>query len=401
MPNGASVVYSTTPSTGIPNGAINAGIYTVSAVITPPGTSPNCDEITLTATLTIDRSTQEIVFNPIPVKEIGVDPDFQLMAEASSGLPITYTYTYTGTNQPADVSAEGFVTLLATGQVTITANQEGDSNYLPATPVSQELIIESSNANINTITIDGQVYNDPDNLVNYIIDCGSTVNSVQVVIDAEPSAIVTPATVFEIETPVPGIYLQDVVVTSQNGSMVRTYTIRVEKQFLFNDIAEQKFDNVLLVNNNPNTNGGYSFVAYEWYKDNVLVGTEQYYSAGATTSDLLDPNATYFVKMTTVSGDVLQTCAINIELQHSYSISVTPNPTTQLNRTLNVSADIPATELDNMIYTVFNMSGKVLKQGRYDAISHTVRLPETIQSGIYMINFSSPNVNKVIKLIVE
>ena len=142
-------------------------------------------------------------------------------------------------------------------------------------------------------------------------------------------------------------------------------------------------------------------MAYEWYKDNVLVGTEQYYSAGATTSDLLDPNATYFVKMTTVSGDVLQTCAINIELQHSYSISVTPNPTTQLNRTLNVSADIPATELDNMIYTVFNMSGKVLKQGRYDAISHTVRLPETIQSGIYMINFSSPNVNKVIKLIVE
>ena len=401
LPNGASVVYSTTPSTGIPNGAINAGIYTVSAVITPPSTSPNCDEITLTATLTIDRSTQEIVFNPIPVKEIGVDPDFQLMAEASSGLPITYTYTYTGTNQPADVSAEGFVTLLATGQVTITANQEGDSNYLPATPVSQELIIESSNANINTITIEGQVYNDPDNLVNYIIDCGFTVNSVQVVIDAEPSAIVTPATVFEIETPVPGIYLQDVVVTSQNGSMVRTYTIRVEKQFLFNDIAEQKFDNVLLVNNNPNTNGGYSFVAYEWYKDNVLVGTEQYYSAGATTSDLLDPNATYFVKMTTVSGDVLQTCAINIELQHSYSISVTPNPTTQLNRTLNVSADIPATELDNMIYTVFNMSGKVLKQGRYDAISHTVRLPETIQSGIYMINFSSPNVNKVIKLIVE
>ena len=68
---------------------------------------------------------------------------------------------------------------------------------------------------------------------------------------------------------------------------------------------------------------------------------------------------------------------------------------------LAVSADIPATELDNMIYTVFNMSGKVLKQGRYDAISHTVRLPETIQSGIYMINFSSPNVNKVIKLIVE
>jgi surface protein len=401
LPNGASVVYSTTPSTGTANGAINAGIYTVSAVITPPSTSPNCDEITLTATLTIDKSTQEIVFNPIPVNEIGVDPDFQLMAEASSGLPITYTYTYTGTNQPADVSAEGFVTLLATGQATITANQEGDNNYLPATPVSQELIIESSNANINTITIDGQVYNDPDNLINYIIDCGSTVNSVQVVIDAEPSAIVTPATVFEIETPVPGIYLQDVVVTSQNGTMVRTYTIRVEKHFLFNDIAEQKFDNVLLVNNNPSTNGGYSFVAYEWYKDNVLVGTEQYYSAGATTSDLLDPNSTYFVKMTTVSGDVLQTCAINIELQHSYSISVTPNPTAQLNRTLNVSADILATELNNMIYTVFNMSGKVLKQGRYDTISHTVRLPETIQSGIYMINFRSPNVNKVIKLIVE
>ena len=45
-------------------------------------------------------------------------------------------------------------------------------------------------------------------------------------------------------------------------------------------LIEQRWNDVLTVNNNPATNGGFTFYAYQWYKDNSLIpgATEQYYT---------------------------------------------------------------------------------------------------------------------------
>ena len=65
------------------------------------------------------------------------DAPFPLFASVSSGLGISYT---SSDLQMATV-AGNMVTLRGAGQVTLTAYQQGNSNYLAATPVSRSLLI--------------------------------------------------------------------------------------------------------------------------------------------------------------------------------------------------------------------------------------------------------------------
>jgi hypothetical protein len=45
-------------------------------------------------------------------------------------------------------------------------------------------------------------------------------------------------------------------------------------------LIEQRWDNVLTVNNNPKTNGGFTFYAWQWYRDIIPIpgATGQYYT---------------------------------------------------------------------------------------------------------------------------
>jgi hypothetical protein len=86
---------------------------------------------------------QAITFGPIPNQTLA-DGTCRLNATASSGLPVSYT---SSDRTVATVDADGLVTFLAAGQTTITAIQEGDENYAPATPVSRQLRINVATNN--------------------------------------------------------------------------------------------------------------------------------------------------------------------------------------------------------------------------------------------------------------
>jgi len=86
--------------------------------------------------LTVLRRSQTIAFATLPAKTLA-DAPFALSANATSNLTVTFT-----SSNPAVASLSGnVVTPLAIGNATITASQSGDSNHLPAEPVSQSLAI--------------------------------------------------------------------------------------------------------------------------------------------------------------------------------------------------------------------------------------------------------------------
>ncbi|MUV02277.1 T9SS type A sorting domain-containing protein, partial [Flavobacterium rakeshii] len=400
LPEGATVAYAISPDTGLGNAAINTGVYTLTAEVTPAPNAPNCNPIIITATLTIEQAQQEIIFDALPVKNLETDPDFQLTAIATSGLPVYYTYSYTAPNPPATVTADGWVDMLTSGVLQITAHQDGDANYLPATPVTQEQIITSSNSAISIITVGDIVHENPANEIYHLIDCEDTENFVTVSLETDPGAIVTPAHTFTINTTKPGIYEATVTVTSQDGTLTQTYTIVVEKRFSFFDVVVQKFDNLLLANNNPETNGGYSFVAYEWYKNGNLVGNQQYFSEGETINDLLDPDAEYYLKLTTVEGDVLQTCVSNIVLQHVSSMRVYPNPA-RIGGEVIVDVDFPSFELDDMQIEIYDLNGRIVHTVKSNGKLTSVKLPGTIQEGVYIVICTTENLQKSFKIIVR
>jgi hypothetical protein len=397
LPAGATVAYSITPAGSTTNGAINVGTYTVTAVVSPSASSANCSPITLTAELTINKAAQQITFAPIPAKILGAVSSFNLEATSNSGLAIRYSFTYTSALPPASVTAAGLVNLLRSGDLLIVAHQDGDSNYLPATDVSQVLVIKNNDVSVTKITIGTKVYPNPAKEIKYVMACGES--NVNVSILNETSAIITPSANFTITPPKAGIYTQNVSVTSQDGSATANYTIVVEKPFGFYDIVHQKFNNVLIVNNNPQTNGGYEFVSYQWFKNGQVVGTGQYYSAGEAVSNTLDASADYSVKMTTKDGKVLSTCTTKITTQKTLSAKLYPNPI-QTGKVITVETDFPSEELENMQISLYSVSGQLVKTLKSSSVKTEIQLPDA-DGTMYVVVIETPNIKKTLKVIVN
>ncbi len=89
-------------------------------------------------TLTVNKASQAITFSALPQKSIN-DTPFALTASASSSLTVSYASSNTGV---ATVSGNT-VTITGVGTTTITANQSGNTNYLAAPAVTQQLTVVS------------------------------------------------------------------------------------------------------------------------------------------------------------------------------------------------------------------------------------------------------------------
>ncbi|BFM45408.1 hypothetical protein CFS9_40490 [Flavobacterium sp. CFS9] len=398
LPAGATVAYTITPG-GSGNSATNAGTYTVTAVVSPSASEPNCSPITLTAQLTIQKAAQQITFAALGVKTLGTVNTFTLGATASSGLAVNYSFTYKTALPAATVAPlTGVVTMLRPGEVTIVAAQAGDANYLPAPDVTQLLVIKNNDITVTQITVGTKVYPNPAKTINYLMACGE--NNVNVALTNTTNATFNPAANFTINTPKPGIYTQNVTITSEDGSANATYAITVEKPFGFYDIVHQKFNNVLIVNNNPQTNGGYEFVSYQWFKNGQVIGTNQYFSAGESQSNTLDLTADYSVKMTTKDGKVLQTCPSKIKTQKSLEVKLYPNPV-ETGKMLTVDADLPEGDLENMQISLYSVTGKLLTTMKSSTAQTQVQLPPSTESNMVLVVIESGNIKKSFKVIVK
>jgi uncharacterized repeat protein (TIGR03803 family) len=89
--------------------------------------------------LLIIKGNQTITFDALAAKSF-TDANFTLNATASSGLPVTYT-----SSNPSVASVTGnTVTIHAAGTTNITAIQEGNMSYFPATAVQHALVINKA-----------------------------------------------------------------------------------------------------------------------------------------------------------------------------------------------------------------------------------------------------------------
>ncbi|MGM0934062.1 MAG: MBG domain-containing protein [Bacteroidota bacterium] len=389
LPEGATVAYSN-------NGQTNAGTYTVTATVSKPGYK----DLVLTSDLVIKKASQTITFNELEDRNQSTDEHFQLEATSTSGLPVIYSYTYETENPAATVGPRGFVRILGGGEVVITATQKGNRNYAAADPVVRTLTIRGGEARLNTVVINGTPYSSPSEDIYYLIGCGNSEDEVQIELEQNQGSSIDQANSFTMSTPAPGIYRETVTVTSEDGNSSQTYNITVEKNFNFEDIVIQKFNNVLLINNNPETNGGYKFVSYRWYKDGSVIGNGQYYSAGDNVDDQLDSNSEYYVVLETEDGEILRTCTSAIQLRSSLNVSLAPNPVSS-GGTMELLADFPKEELETMQLSIHNLNGLLIKEMKSNRKITSITLPYTLQMGVYVLKIRTVNINRSVKFIIR
>lgn len=107
--------------------------------------------------LVVGKASQVITFPDMPDVVYG-DPDFDPVATASSGLPVTYS------SSDSDIATivGSMIKITGVGEVTITAYQSGNNNFLEAAPVSKTLRVGKASQTIIFPELPHKVFGDPD-----------------------------------------------------------------------------------------------------------------------------------------------------------------------------------------------------------------------------------------------
>lgn len=386
MPADALVTYTN-------NNQINVGVYEVTAVV---NYGSNYEPLTLTATLTIVKADQHITFDAPAEVVLEDTPTLQLVATASSSLPVVFSIDYEEERDIATVSSTGVVNFLRSGHVTITARQGGNENYNAAVPVSRTIEVVSKNAAILNLIVDGVSYGKVEKEVYVVIGCDTPKNSVTIEVETLDGTIVTPSKKIVVAVPEYGKYEQRIQVQSAYGT-TETYTVIIDKRIPTDKIVYQKYNNLLLVNNNKQTNTGYVFTAYEWFKNNEAIGTGQAYSAGNTYGDVLEVGATYHVELTLHNGKKITSCPIYIEAPTQSELSVYPNPVKQ-NQMLHVNLDQERQE--TMSYVIYDLKGQTIQRGELQGGKASLKIP-TVASGSYFLVLKTENGQQSVQFIVR
>ena len=145
LPAATLVYYNViTPGTPLAGPPVNAGTYKVVATF-----EGNTNYLGGSAdkTITILKADQVVTFGALANKTFG-DPPFSVTATGgASGKPVTFASTTGGVCSVSANVNPATVTILAVGQCTVQASQDGNENYNPAPSVQQSFSIGAWTAN--------------------------------------------------------------------------------------------------------------------------------------------------------------------------------------------------------------------------------------------------------------
>lgn len=100
------------------------------------------------------QTAQTITFSALPSRTFG-EPEFNISATASSGLPVLFTPQ---TPQVCTVSSVNTVIILAAGTCTIRAEQSGNVTFAPAPSVDQSFTVDRASQTITFPALADQTY---------------------------------------------------------------------------------------------------------------------------------------------------------------------------------------------------------------------------------------------------
>ncbi|WP_178372175.1 MBG domain-containing protein [Chitinophaga jiangningensis] len=154
--NETAAVLTGTPAlttTAVANSGV--GTYPITVALNTLSAA-NYTFVMVNGTLTVGRNSQTINFTPPTDKTYG-DAPFALSASSSSGLPVTFAVK----SGPAAISGN-LVTITGAGNVVITANQAGNTNFNAAAEAGQSFVVNKAAITVAARnaekTYDGQAY---------------------------------------------------------------------------------------------------------------------------------------------------------------------------------------------------------------------------------------------------
>ena len=219
----------------------------------------------------------------------------------------------------------------------------------------------------------------------YSIECNSKDESVFAEMVLSENATCMPAYAMMLYANQP----QTITVTTAGGQ-TKTYSLTAEKH-LSPEIFIQRWDDVLAINNNYMTNGGYNFTAYEWYKNgSQLPDTKGYIKETGG----LNKSAEYTALLTTQQGYRLSTCPAVISSGLSPKISVYPNPV-KSGQAVYVDTGTAA----NTLIQIFDSNGSLINRQTSQDSEIKINTPD--MPGTYILQITEDGASQTYKITVE
>ena len=378
------------------NNQTEVGQYTVTATV---DYGPNYELLHLQSVLTITKADQVITWDQVSEVVMEDTPTLQLTASASSHLPVQYRIDNPADREIAVLEESGLLRFLQPGFVTITAYQNGNTNYNAAPVVSHTIAVNSRDASIWNLVVDGVSYGKIAKEVVVVLGCETQQNEVRIEVQTQVGAEVNPSHVIVIPVKEYGRYEQLITIQSQNKKVTETYKIVIDKRIPTENLVLEKYDNLLLVNNNKQTNGGYVFQAYRWFKNGILIGEEQAYSAGNEFGSTLDPQATYEVELTLYNGKKIRTCPLVWNKKIAEKWGVYPNPV-QKNQLLYVQFG-DKEKNQRIQYLIYTIKGQLIMRGSLDTGAKGIEIPTTVAAGTYFILLKTAEGQQGVQFVIQ
>jgi hypothetical protein len=149
--------------TGVQVHLTGAGACTVTA--SQDGDSNYSAASPLARSFNTNKADQQITFEALPDRKVG-DADFNVDAKASSNLAVGLAATGSCTLGGSTIHLTG------AGQCTITASQEGNSDYSPAAPVTRTFSISKADQQISFDALSNKIFGDADFNVSVTVSSG-------------------------------------------------------------------------------------------------------------------------------------------------------------------------------------------------------------------------------------
>ncbi|MDR1090674.1 MAG: Ig-like domain-containing protein [Prevotella sp.] len=175
-----------------------------------------------------------------------------------------------------------------------------------------------------------------------------------------------------------------------DGITSKEYKITVTRLFDIS-IIRQYWDNVLAVNLNPATNGGYRFAGYQWYKDGEPVAGNEGTRPHLYLHDR-GMSGEYSVELTTVDGETLSVCGsiyMNV-VNTGQALKVYPNPAKSYITVENGKAT------SNDLINLFDINGRMA--GKYQGTGAQTTVDVSgLRPGYYILRVG----NQAATIIIE
>jgi len=371
------------------------GVSVGSATITATTSDGN---YTATCAVTVYAASNDATLSSLTVSIGQLSPAFN-SATTSYTVNVSNSITsinVTGTANQSAATVSGNVTdkalIAGNNIVSISVTAEDGTTKTYTVTIVRAATIQETEANLVGLSANGKDIDVTEKNLEYIAACDETLIALD--IEVSPYATVNINGVEYVGQDIQlisDVTTANIQVVSETGSSVQNYTLKVTKAIDESNLYYQRWSDVLAINRNPSTNGGYNIENFRWYrKDGSLIGTTGYISIQGSASD-------YYAEIQ-VSNNWRRVCRTTSDTRGISGIRIYPNPVSH-GETVKVklSEDFVGGYLN-----IFSITGSLTKSNLPLPTSDNSIDVRDLPTGIYLFKVTGKSGNsETVKIVIE